>query len=59
MSKMKNEKMDNTSKSVVRTVRMSGASYDKIELIAEEKNVSFNSVANKLIEYSLDRLSND
>ncbi len=45
-----------TKDSITRTIRMSGASYDKIAEIAEKKNISFNNVVNQLIEYGLKNL---
>lgn len=42
-----------TKDSITRTVRMSGECYDKIALIAEKENISFNNVVNQLIEYGL------
>ena len=39
-----------------RTIRMSGVTFDKITLIAEEKGISFNNLANQLLEYGLDNI---
>ena len=41
---------------IARTIRMSGLTFDKITLIAEEKGISFNNLANQLLEYGLDNI---
>ncbi len=41
---------------IARTIRMSGVTFDKITLIAEEKGISFNNLANQLLEYGLDNI---
>ena len=35
---------------------MSGVTFDKITLIAEEKGISFNNLANQLLEYGLENI---
>ena len=41
---------------IARTIRMCGVTFDKITLIAEEKGISFNNLANQLLEYGLDNI---
>ena len=41
---------------IARTIRMSGLTFDKITLIAEENGISFNNLANQLLEYGLDNI---
>ncbi len=41
---------------IARTIRMSGVTFDKITLIAEEKGISFNNLANQLLEYGLENI---
>lgn len=41
---------------ITRTIRMSGQTYDKISLLAEQNNTSFNSVVNQILEYGLRNL---
>ena len=53
MGKLKIVGKVTTKDSITRTVRMSGECYDKIALIAEKENISFNNVVNQLIEYGL------
>ena len=36
---------------IARTIRMSGETFDRITLIAEQKGISFNNLANQLLEY--------
>ena len=53
MGKLKIVGKVTTKDSITRTVRMSGECYDRIALIAEKENISFNNVVNQLIEYGL------
>ena len=53
MGKLKIVGKVTTKDSITRTVRMSGECYDKIALIAEKENISFNNIVNQLIEYGL------
>ena len=56
---MKKLKIKNNSKSkdtVTRTIRISGVTFDKIEKLADENNLSFNSVVNQIIEYGLENI---
>ena len=41
---------------VTRTIRISGATFDKINELAEKNEISFNSVINQIIEYGLNNL---
>lgn len=41
---------------ITRTIRMSGKTYDKICSLAEQNEISFNSVVNQIIEYGLRNL---
>ncbi|MGN1012584.1 MAG: hypothetical protein ACI4ON_01980 [Clostridia bacterium] len=43
--------------SITHTIRMSGSAFDKIQLIAEKNNISFNKVVNQLIEYGLKNMN--
>ena len=41
---------------VTRTIRINGVSFDKINELAEEYDLSFNAVINQVIEYGLANL---
>ena len=41
---------------VTRTIRISGATFDKINELAEKNEISFNSVINQIIEFGLQNL---
>ena len=41
---------------ITRTIRMNGETFDRITKIAEENNISFNSVVNQIIEYGIKNL---
>lgn len=56
MKKLKIEKLQKNNDTVTRTIRISGATFDKITELAEENELSFNSVINQIIEYGLQNL---
>ncbi len=56
MEKLKIVDNSKNKDTITRTIRMSGETYDKICLIAEQKKISFNSVVNQIIEYGLRNL---
>lgn len=58
MEKLKIEKSSKTSNSVTRTIRISGATFDKISELADKNEVSFNCVINQIIEFGLSNLEN-
>ncbi len=45
--------------SVAQTIRFSGKTYDNIYKIAEENEISFNSVVNQILEYFLEKDSRE
>ena len=45
--------------SITRTIRISGKSFDKINQIAEENDISFNNVINQIIEFGLEHIENE
>lgn len=56
MGKLKIMKEQKGNDTVTRTIRFSGATFNKIEELAEKNNISFNSVVNQIIEYGLNNL---
>lgn len=56
MGKLKIENNTKNNDTITRTIRISGATFDKITEIAEKNNLSFNSVINQIIEYGLNNL---
>lgn len=56
MEKLKIIKEVKRNDTVTRTIRLSGEIFDKISSLAEKKDISFNNVINKIIEYSLQNL---
>ena len=56
MEKLKIVKEQKGNDTVTRTIRMSGATFDKINTLAEKYKISFNSVINQIIEYGLNNL---
>lgn len=56
MDKLKIEKNSKTNDSVTRTIRISGCTFDKINELAIENEISFNSVVNQIIEFGLHNL---
>ena len=56
MKKLKIVKEQKGNDTVTRTIRMSGATFDKINALAEKNEISFNSVINQIIEFGLQNL---
>ena len=56
MDKLKIEKNSKTNDSVTRTIRISGRTFDKINELATENEISFNCVVNQIIEFVLHNL---
>ena len=56
MEKLKIVKEQKGNDTVTRTIRISGATFDKINALAEKNKISFNSVINQIIEYGLNNL---
>ncbi len=56
MEKLKIVSKKKTKDSITRTIRMSGTSFDKIAIIAEKNNISFNNVVNQIIEFGLNSI---
>lgn len=56
MDKLNIEKSAKTNDSVTRTIRISGATFDKISELAAKHDISFNCVTNQIIEYGLKHL---
>lgn len=56
MEKLKIVKEQKGNDTVTRTIRISGATFDKINALAEKNEISFNSVINQIIEYGLNNL---
>ena len=59
MGKLKIVKEQKGNKTVTRTIRFSGATFTKIEELAEKNDISFNSVVNQIIEYGLQNLDDE
>ena len=57
MGKLRIESNSKSNDTITRTIRISGATFDKINDIAEKNNLSFNSVVNQIIEYGLSNLA--
>ncbi len=56
MEKLKIKKSSKANDTVTRTIRINGNTFDKINELAEKKQLSFNSVINQIIEYGLSNL---
>lgn len=56
MDKLKIEKSKKNNDTITRTIRISGKTFDKINDLAEENELSFNAVINQIIEYGLNNL---
>lgn len=56
MKKLRIENSKKSNDTITRTIRISGKTFDKINDLAEENNLSFNSVINQIIEYGLENL---
>ena len=59
MNKLVIKKSAKNTDTMTRTIRMSGATYDKIAYLAEKNNLSFNTIVNQIIEFGLDHLADD
>ena len=56
MNKLRIEKSKKNNDTITRTIRLSGKTFDKINDLAEENELSFNAVINQIIEYGLNNL---
>ena len=56
MEKLKIVKEQKGNDTVTRTIRISGATFDKINALAEKNEISFISVINQIIEFGLNNL---
>lgn len=59
MEKLKINNNNKGNDTITRTIRLSGATFDKINDLAEKNNISFNSVVNQIIEYGLNNLADE
>lgn len=59
MEKLKIVKEQKGNDTVTRTIRFSGATFDKINELAEKNGISFNSVVNQIIKFGLNNLEED
>ena len=59
MEKLKINNDNKGNDTITRTIRLSGATFDKINDLAEKNNISFNSVVNQIIEYGLNNLADE
>lgn len=59
MEKLKINGDNKGNDTITRTIRMSGATFDKITELAEKNGISFNSVINQIIEYGLNNLDDE
>lgn len=59
MEKLKIVKEQKGNDTLTRTIRFSGATFTKIETLAEKNGISFNSVVNQIIEYGLNNLDEE
>lgn len=56
MDKLKISKEQKGNDTVTRTIRLSGATFDKIKELADKNKISFNSVINQIIEFGLNNI---
>ena len=56
MGKLKIKTDIKRNDTITRTIRVSGATFDKVNALAEKHNLSFNSVVNQILEYGLDNI---
>lgn len=56
MEKLKIKKEQKGTETITRTIRISGATFDKITELAEKNNLSFNNIINQIIEYGIKNL---
>lgn len=59
MEKLKILNFSKRNDTITRTIRISGKTFDKINDLAEKNNISFNSVINQIIEFSLENLEEE
>lgn len=59
MEKLKIKKEQKGTETITRTIRISGATFDKITELAEKNNLSFNNIINQIIEYGIKNLDED
>ncbi len=59
MDKLKITKNQKQNDTITRTIRMSGDVFDKINELAENNGISFNSVINQIIEFGLNNLEEE
>ena len=56
MKKLKIKTDVKRTDTITRTIRVSGATFDRITSIAEKHSLSFNSVVNQILEYGLENI---
>lgn len=56
MGKLKIKREQKGTETITRTIRISGATFDKITELAEKNNLSFNNIINQIIEYGIKNL---
>ena len=56
MQKLKITKNQKGKETITRTIRINGETFDKITKIAENNDISFNSVVNQILEYGLNNI---
>jgi len=56
MEKFEISKEESKQKTVNRTVRLKGETYDKLFELSEETGVSFNKIVNQALEYALKQM---
>lgn len=56
MKKFQIKKVSKNNDTITRTIRINGATFDKINELAEKNGLSFNNVINQIIEYGLNNL---
>ena len=44
---------------LTRTIRFSGKTYDKIEELAQENNITFNNLVNQIVNHYINDIIND
>ena len=59
MGKLKIKREQQGTETITRTIRISGATFDKITELAEKNNLSFNNIINQIIEYGIKNLDED
>lgn len=59
MDKLEIKKSAKANNSVTRTIRISGANFDKINELAEKNEISFNCVVNQIIDFGLHNIYED